>query len=120
MSPIYAEPEADGTFAPLSLATGEHHKILLRTLKLENRYHDDDPIQEATFTVRFANGYEVSGRLDKKGCARVVGVPSGQAEVRDGSDNRPFEPVKQEENPDYRPEMSDAGLDALMAKYEKG
>jgi type VI secretion system secreted protein VgrG len=80
----------------------------------------DDPIQEADFTVRFSNGLEVSGKLNKQGKARLVGVPSGSAEVRYGPDARPFEPVKQEKNPDYREAMGEADLDALIDKYHKG
>jgi hypothetical protein len=120
MSQVYAERNADGSFAPISLPTGQRHRVVLRILKLDLRYHDDDPIQEATFSVRFANGYEVSGKLDKQGHARLVGVPSGQAEVRYGPDSRPYEPVKQEENPDYREETGMADIDALIDKYHSG
>ena len=117
MSQVYAEPNADGSFAPISLPTGEKHRIVLRTLTLDHRYHDDDPIQESTFSVRFANGYEESGKLDKKGRARLVGVPSGQAEVRYGPDDRPYKPVKQDDNPDYREATAEADIDALIDKY---
>lgn len=120
MSEVYAERNADGSFEPISLATGEKHKIVLRTLTLDHRYHDDDPIQEATYTVKFSNGYEVSGQLDKNGKARLVGVPSGQAEVRYGPDSRPFQPVEQEKNPDYRETTGDADIDALIDKYRSG
>jgi hypothetical protein len=115
--PIYVEPNPDGSFPTLVLATNERHTIVLRTLVLDYRYHDDDPVQKATFSVKFANGYEVSGKLDQRGRARLLGVPAGQAEVRYGPDSRPFEPVKQEENPDYRAQMSSADLDALFEKH---
>jgi hypothetical protein len=120
MSQVYAERKADGSFEAISLATGQKHKVILRTLKLDYRYHDDDPVQQATFSVRFANGYEVSGKLDDKGCTRLVGVPSGQAEVRYGPDSRPYEPVEQEPNPDHRPEMGSSDIDALIDKYQNG
>lgn len=120
MSQVYAERNAEGAFEPSSLPTGERHRIILRTLHLDHRYHDDDPIQEATFSVKFANGWEASGRLDKNGRARLVGVPGGPAEVRYGPDHRPYEPIEQEKNPSYRESMSDADLDALIDKYQTG
>jgi type VI secretion system secreted protein VgrG len=118
--PDYAERNADGSFAPIDLATGQTHKVVLRTLELDHRYHDDGPVEGATFRVRFSNGYEVSGKLDAHGRARLLGVPAGQAEVRYGPDSRPFQPVEQEKNPDYRPEMSSADLDAMFDKHENG
>lgn len=120
MSTVYAERNADGTFASIPLSTGERHKVVLRTLTLDHRYHDDDPIQDAAFTVHFSNGLEVSGQLNKQGKARLVGVPSGPAEVRYGPDARPYQPVKQDGNPDYRAEMGEADIDALIDKYHKG
>ena len=90
---------------------------MLRVLHLDHRYHDDDPVQQASFTVRFANGYEASGTLDAEGHAKLVGVPGGQAEVRYGPDARPYEPVEQENNPDYRPDIREADIDALFEKY---
>ncbi len=94
--------------------------MVLRTLNLEHRYHDDDPVQQATFVVRFPSGYEMSGQLDARGRARLLGVPSGEAEVRYGPDSRPFEPVQQQDNPDYRPKMNSADIDALIDKYRSG
>ena len=119
MSRAHVERKPDGSFDPCTLPTGEKHTLVLRTLELDHRYHDDDPLQQASFSVRFPNGYEVSGKLDSQGRARLVGVPTGQAEVRYGPDSRPYEPVKQEENPDHRPEMSEAEIDALIDKYHK-
>lgn len=118
MAPRYVEPNADGSFEPIELPTGQKHQLVLRTLLLDHRYHDDGPVEGAPFTVRFASGYQVSGKLDGQGRARVAGVPSGQAEVRYGPDSRPYQPVEQEKNPDYRPDMSDGDLDALMDKYD--
>jgi hypothetical protein len=50
----------------------------------------------------------------------LVGVPSGQAEVRYGPDSRPYEPVEQDQNPDHRPEMGSSDIDALIDKYQNG
>jgi len=115
--PITLEPDADGKLPVLSLATGQVHKIALRVLELDHRYHDDDPVQGAAFEVRFANGLHVTGTLDAEGKARLLGVPGGRAEVRYGPDTRPYEPIEQPKNPDYRASMSDADLDALVAKH---
>jgi type VI secretion system secreted protein VgrG len=120
MSRVNAERKADGTFEPLALPTGQAHKVVLRTLELDHRYHDDDPVQEAAYSVKFSNGWVVSGQLDKHGKARLLGVPSGPAEVRYGPDARPYEPVEQKKNPDFRESMSDADVDALIDKYQKG
>jgi hypothetical protein len=120
MPPDYLERKADGTFATKDLATGKQHRLVLRTLTLEHRYHDDDPVQGATFSARFANGYEARGTLDESGKARVMGVPGGAAEVRYGPDARAYEVVEQPENPDYRAQMGAADFDALVDKYGKG
>lgn len=117
MSTVYAERRPDGSIVPIKLATGERHTIVVRTLELDHRYHDDGPIDGAAFLVRFANGYEVSGKLDSQGRARLVAVPPGSAEVRYGPDSRPFQPVEQPPNPDYSPQMSEADVDGLFAKY---
>ena len=121
MSPVNAERNPDGSFETLSLPTGQAHKVVLRTLELDHRYHDDDPIQEASYSVKFSNGWEVSGQLDKQGKARLLGVPSGPAEVRYGPDGVvPDTPIEQKKNPDFRETMSDADIDALIDKYQKG
>lgn len=112
------EPDAKGAFAPVTLPAGQQHKLVLHVLRLDHRYHDEDPVQEATYTVRFANGLELTGTLDKTGRAVLAGVPTGPAEVRYGPDNRPFEPVPQEKNPDFREAMNDADVDALFEKYQ--
>jgi hypothetical protein len=70
--------------------------------------------------VKWANGYQVSGKLDAHGKARIVGVPDGQAEVRYGPDARPFKVDPEEKNPDYKPTMSDADFEALFAKHGNG
>lgn len=119
MPPIYVEPKADGSLEPITLPTGQKHQLVLRTLLLDHRYHDEDPVQEAAFTVRFAGGQEVSGNLDKQGRARLAPVPGGESEVRYGPDSRPYQPVEQEKNPDYRERMSDADVGALFDKYEQ-
>ena len=118
--PVYAERNPDGSFEPITLATGQSHEVRLRVLELDHRYHDDDPVHEATYVVKFSNGYEVSGKLDADGKARLVGVPGGQAEVRYGPDTRPFKVDPEEKNPDYRPTMSGADIDALFAKHGNG
>lgn len=120
MARIYVERNADGSIAPIDLPADQSHTLVLRTLDLDHRYHDDDPIQQATFVVRFQNGSQVSGQLDAHGRARLMGVPAGPAEVRYGPDNRDFEPVPSRDNPDYRPQMSGADVDALIDKYRSG
>jgi hypothetical protein len=117
MPPEYVERNADGTFAVKSLATGKRHRLVLRTLRLDHRYHDDEPVQGAPFSVRFSNGYEARGTLDESGKARLIGVPAGQAEVRYGPDSRPYEAIEQPKNPDYREQMGAADFDALFDKY---
>lgn len=114
----YVDPGPTGELRPERVPSGESHTFVVRRLALDHRYHDDDPVQDAPFTVRFPNGFEVNGTLDKQGRAVVLGVPA-QCEVRYGPDQRAFEPVDDRENPDHREQLAESDLDALFEKYKQ-
>lgn len=105
-----------GELRPTRVPSGDSHTFIVRTMKLDHRYHDEDPVQNADFTVRFPSGLELKGKLDGQGKATLVGVP-GSGEVRYGPDQRPFERVNKEPNPDFRGSLSAADFEALRAKY---
>jgi hypothetical protein len=43
------EPDAEGKLRPVSVPSGASHTFVARTLTLDHRYHDDEPVQEAGF-----------------------------------------------------------------------
>jgi len=92
----------------------------LRTIELERRYHDDDPLQGATYELILQDGRKINGRLDESGRAVIDGVPPGVAHVRFGPDSRPWERVDQRENPEFKPSFSEADADALITRYAGG
>lgn len=112
------EPGATGALQPVSASTGEAHTFVARTLHLDHRYHDDDPIQEAEFVLKFSNGYEMRGKLDKTGKATVVGAPASVT-VRFGPDAREYARVDDRENPEYTETFTDADFERLWQKHHK-
>jgi hypothetical protein len=113
---ITVEPDSSGAPQPEHVATGDKHKFVVRVLELYHCYHDDDPVQDATFKATFPNGLEVVGKLNKQGKATLIGVPDG-AEVRYGPDQREYKRADDRKNPDHRENLSDGQADALFAKY---
>ena len=107
---------AAGELRPTRVPSGQSHTLIVRTMKLDHRYHDEDPVQNAEFTVTFGSGLELKGTLDGQGKATLVGVP-GTGVVRYGPDQRPFERVNKEPNPDFRGALTAADFEALRAKY---
>ena len=89
MAKRVVEPSASGELAPERVPTGQSHTFVAKRLLLDHRYHDEDPVQQATFSVKFGNGLEVTGTLDAQGKATLIGVP-GAGEVRYGPDQRAF------------------------------
>lgn len=118
MAKKIVEPDATGKLRPERLKTGASHTLVARSMELDHRYHDDDPIQEAKFTVKFSNGFELSGKLDKNGKATLIGVPASGV-VRYGPDAREYKRVDDRKNPDHRESFGDAEFEALYAKYQK-
>jgi type VI secretion system secreted protein VgrG len=110
------EPDGSGRLTPERVATGNRHTFVVRRLVLDHRYHDEDPVQGADFTVSFPNGLVVSGKLDAEGKATLVGVPA-RGEVRYGPDHRPFERVDSGPNPDHRGPLAEDDFDTLRAKH---
>jgi len=117
VSEVAIGPDAAGRLVPEQVPTGETHTFVLRTLTLDHRYHDEDPVQNAAFTVKFSNGFELKGTLDAKGKAKLVGVPA-HGEVRYGPDQRPFQRVDSPDNPDQRGSFSAGDFETLFAKYQ--
>lgn len=110
-------PDTSGKLPPITVPSGASHTFVTRTLTLDHRYHDDDPVQDADFWVTLPGGVEVHGRLDKTGRATLVGVPE-VVKVRYGPDARPFERADKRENPDKRDSFGDGDFDALYEKYK--
>jgi type VI secretion system secreted protein VgrG len=118
MGKKFVEPSGSGELRPQRVPTGASHTFVARTLRLDHRYHDDDPVQEASFTVKLSSGFELSGKLDKQGKATLIGV-SERAKVRYGPDQREYARADDRENPDHREELSESDIDGLFAKYRR-
>jgi hypothetical protein len=110
------ETDGTGRLKPERVATGNRHTFVLHRLLLDHRYHDDDPVQRADFSVTFANGLVVSGKLDAAGKATLIGVPD-RGEVRYGPDQRAFARVDSGPNPDHRGPFAEDDFDTLRAKH---
>jgi hypothetical protein len=116
LSERIVEPDGTGRLTAEQLATGERHTLVVRRLVLDHRYHDEDPVQRAEFSVTFENGLVVSGQLDAEGKATLIGVPE-RGQVRYGPDQRAFARVDSGSNPDYRGPLAEIGFDSLRAKH---
>lgn len=112
---IILEQNADGTWPPLALPTGARHEVVLRwrTLEIERRYHDDQPVQDAPFTVELVDGRTITGRLNADGKARVK-LLARPTRIQFGPDARDWTLSDPEVNPDYGDELGDA--DAFVAE----
>lgn len=111
MSKTKISLQQDGTFAELKLSTDQQHTVEVDVLELDHRYHDNENLQEAQFSLRSDRGLVYEGRLDAEGKATVVGLPPGNLSVRFGPDNRPYEPVSRKDNPDFQDINSEADVD---------
>jgi hypothetical protein len=91
---------------PVSLNTGERHVIIIKRPRLEltRLYHDDRPVQGASFTVELTNGRKVQGKLDAEGNATVA-LPGLPSRVQFGPDRREWVRVDQTKNEDFQDQI---------------
>lgn len=82
-------------------------------LSLRRLYHDDTPVQGATFEVEVENERTIVGTLDENGEAKV-GLLGRPKRVRFGPDVRPYERADPKRNPDYKEQLTQADADALV------
>ena len=85
------------------------------TLKLDHRYHDDDPIRNAEFEAVLSDGSVRKGRLDAMGNAELEDIPPGPVSVRFGPDARSYTPAERKPNPKYRESSGNAASDAIAS-----
>jgi hypothetical protein len=118
---IVLDPDEEGNWPPVSLATGQKHKIVTRMpqLELEFLYHDDGPVYEAPFTLELNDGSKIEGKLDAAGKATVKNLTSLPKRVQFGPDQRPWKRKDEEKNPDYKEQFSSADAEALVDQYLK-
>ena len=57
-------------------------------LEIHHHYDDLEPVANAPYTARFANGQVFEGTLNEQGFARLEGVPGGVAQITLGEDSR--------------------------------
>ncbi len=78
--------------ARLSLAADGIATMMSSTIELSYTYQDGSPIMGAPYTIRFANGTELTGTLDDSGKAKIENAPPGQYTVQYGEDKRDYLP----------------------------
>ncbi len=78
--------------ARLSLAADGIATMMSSTIELSYTYQDGSPIMGAPYTIRFANGTELTGNLDDSGKAKIENAPPGQYTVQYGEDKRDYLP----------------------------
>ena len=78
--------------ARLSLAADGIATMASSTIELSYTYQDGSPIMGAPYTIRFANGTELTGYLDDSGKAKIENAPPGQYTVQYGEDKRDYLP----------------------------
>ncbi|MCX2769717.1 DNA/RNA non-specific endonuclease [Pseudoalteromonas sp. B530] len=78
--------------ARLSLAADGIATMMSSTIELSYTYQDGSPIMGAPYTIRFANGTELTGYLDDSGKAKIENAPPGQYTVQYGEDKRDYLP----------------------------
>jgi hypothetical protein len=118
---IVLDPDEEGNWPQVSLATGQKHKIITRMpeLQLEHLYHDDKPVHEAAFTLELNDGRTIEGKLDADGKATVKNLTSLPKRVRFGPDQRAYKRVDAEDNPDYKDQFSSGDAEALVDQHLK-
>ncbi|HKO50918.1 MAG TPA: hypothetical protein VJV79_24575 [Polyangiaceae bacterium] len=140
-SPDNASSEAQKNPAPLGPAPAPCPHPDGQVLELERTDHDLEPVQGAPFRVQLWDNSIVTGKLDAKGKA-VVPVSAAPVRVQYGPDAKPPATSRarmsdtqklygtlvlslgdyawyKPDNPDYRPDMSPAELDAFVSKRLK-
>jgi type VI secretion system secreted protein VgrG len=81
-------------------------------------YHDDEPVQGATYVATLSDGSKREGTLDAQGRLNLQDVPSGVVQVELGPDARAYSRKDQTQNPDYKgSQLSDSDINALIAKH---
>jgi hypothetical protein len=112
-SPDTASSEAAKNPAPLAPTPTPCPHPDGQTLELERKYHDLEAVQGAAFRVQLWDGSLVNGKLDAQGKAQVP-VSVAPVRVQYGPDSREYS-WYQPDNPDYRPDMSSAELEAFVS-----
>ncbi len=81
------------------------------------QYHDQEPVQGANFTIKYANGQRYSGITNNKGIADIQDAPEGEAVVTFGEDQRPYQVIAiADENPEHK---ADWAMDDFEASYQQ-
>jgi hypothetical protein len=116
---IPIEYDAAGNPKAVSLATGDEHTVVIQSIHLQHLYHDDTPVQGASFVIQLANGTTVEGSLDETGEAEVP-ITAAPTQVQFGPDERDWAADDQEPNPDYRQFASSDEADAFVdARFQE-
>ncbi|REL26557.1 hypothetical protein DXX93_08170 [Thalassotalea euphylliae] len=68
-------------------------EISPQTINLAYHYQDGEPVKNAPYTLKLADGTEIKGALDDSGQAELENMPTGQFTVQYGEDTREYAPV---------------------------
>jgi type VI secretion system secreted protein VgrG len=83
---------------------------------LEHLYHDNEPVQGATFEIHYDDGQVYSGVLDSAGHADLSGAPVGTGRMKFGPDARPWECKAHDANPTCKATWTDSDMAASASK----
>ncbi|MES3021334.1 MAG: type VI secretion system tip protein TssI/VgrG [Pseudomonadota bacterium] len=88
-------------------------------LAFERRYHDDEPLAGAPYSVTFVDGTTRKGFLDGAGRAVLDDVPPGAAQVRFGAMPGQYARKGAQPTPGYVAAPKKNDIEALLDKYSK-
>ena len=78
---------------PINPKTVTARNSTAQTLRIEYRYQDGSPVENAPYTILFDEGTELSGALDSSGVCELQNQPVGRYQVILGEDTRVYDPT---------------------------
>lgn len=109
-------PMTDGAKQEAALPALPEEIVKPGTLRLDHRYHDEQPLAGAAYEVTLGNGQKRSGHLDGNGQALISNI-TGTAKVTYGPMPGSFERKDQTPTPGHDPDPTDSKLAQLVDKY---
>ncbi|REL26564.1 hypothetical protein DXX93_08205 [Thalassotalea euphylliae] len=92
-----SEPSANAApsiarIADINNDAATEQDIAPQTIDLAYHYQDGEPVKNAPYTLKLADGTEIKGALDDSGQATLDNMPTGQFSVQYGEDSRDYAP----------------------------
>ncbi|MDE2593271.1 MAG: type VI secretion system tip protein VgrG [Burkholderiales bacterium] len=107
------EGPGQGGLTPLNLPSGTVN-VSPQDLIIQRKYHDEEPLQGASYEARLSDGSVRKGVLDASGQAQLNGVPPGAAQVTFKPDQRAFERKHKEAN-----DRANQTMDDIVSRHDQ-